>query len=184
MSPIHRPGFESAPAPEFKVSPFVIPSPSRDETRIRNLQAQVPGRLAASTDDLNREPIEPCVDVFVKVDSPLSPHPHERRAQTDGPSALAQLSFQGQQFGGPSSLPSFTASLLLNTTRLYSVPPQPCGEFRTRREHPHRLFTTVTPIQHPRYRARHILKRQDQVRKVLNPIRAQPIFHVCGCAPG
>src|ERR1017187_2824225 len=24
--------------------------------------------------------------VFVKVDSPLSPHPHERRAQTDGPS--------------------------------------------------------------------------------------------------
>src|SRR5258708_17239562 len=29
----------------------------------------------------------------------------------------------GNQFGGPSSLPSFTASLLLNTTRLYSVPP-------------------------------------------------------------
>src|SRR5665811_1446915 len=69
----------------------------------------------------------------------------------------------GNQFGGPSSLPSFTASLLLNTTRLYSVPAQPCGEFRTRREHPHRLFTTVAPIQHPRYRARHILKRQDPV---------------------
>src|ERR1019366_7771147 len=54
MSPIHRPGFEPAAAPEFTLSPFVIPTPSRDETRIRNLQTQVPGRLAASTGDLNR----------------------------------------------------------------------------------------------------------------------------------
>src|ERR1035437_10560243 len=79
----------------------------------------------------------------------------------------------GNQFGGPSSLPSFTASPLLNTTRLYSFRPQPCGEFRTRREHPHRLFTTVTPIQHPRYRARYILKRSEEERKVLNPIRSE-----------
>src|ERR1035441_10361163 len=104
MSPIHRPGFESAPVPEFAVSPFVIPSPSRDETRTRNLHPQVPRRLAAGTGDLNRGANTAVCRCVCKVNSPLPPHPHERRAQTDWPSALAQLRFQRQPVWRPKLL--------------------------------------------------------------------------------
>src|ERR1035438_5553808 len=94
MSPIHRPGFEPAAAPEFTLSPFVIPTPSRDETRIRNLQTQVPGRLAASTGDLHRPGFEPAaapeftLSPFV-IPTPSRDETRIRNLQTQVPGRLA-----------------------------------------------------------------------------------------------